>query len=108
MEIRRGTGLQVLPHVAKELAPGSVDVVFLDAIKTEYPDYWEIVRPLIAPGGFILADNVCGSGSWWIDDIGDPSRDAADKFNRLVAADPDFEAVAVSMRNGVLIGRRLK
>jgi caffeoyl-CoA O-methyltransferase len=108
VEIRRGTGLAVLPQLAKELKSESVDVVFLDAIKTEYPDYWEIVRPLIAPGGLILADNVCGSNSWWIDDVGDPSRDAADHFNRLVADDPDFEAVAVPIRNGILIGRRVR
>jgi predicted O-methyltransferase YrrM len=106
IELVRGAALDELPRLATRLAPASVDVVFLDAIKTEYPDYWRIVRPMIAPGGLILADNVLGSGDWWIDCEGEPSRDAADAFNRLVAGDDDFEAVAVPLRQGVLIGRR--
>lgn len=106
--IRRGTGLDVLPQLARELRSGSVDVVFLDAIKTEYPAYWEIVRPLIAVGGLIIADNVCGSSGWWIDEIGHESREGTDRFNRAVAGDPDFEAVAIPMRQGVLIGKRMR
>lgn len=108
VELRRGTGLDVLPQLARELGPGSVDVVFLDAIKTEYPAYWKIVRPMIAVGGLIIADNVLGSGDWWIDDQSNPSRNGADEFNREVARDPDFVAVAVPLRQGVLIGRRVR
>lgn len=107
VEIRRGTGLDVLPQLVGELPPGSVDVVFLDAIKVEYPAYWKIVRPLIAVGGLILADNVCGSNSWWIDDVQDPSRQGADQFNRAVASDPDFQAVALPIGQGILVGRRM-
>ncbi len=108
VEIRRGTGLDLLPQLARELGDDSVDVVFLDAIKTEYPDYWRIVRPMIAPGGLIIADNVLGSGDWWIDDERNAIRDAADEFSRMVADDPDFETVAVPLRQGVLIGRRMR
>ena len=108
VEICRGFALDVLPQLATKLQAGSVDVVFLDAIKTEYPAYWKIVRPLIAVGGLIIADNVYGSNSWWIDSIGDPSREAADRFNRLVAGDPDFQAVAIPLRQGVLVGRRVR
>jgi caffeoyl-CoA O-methyltransferase len=107
VELRCGDGLEELTRLATELAPASVDVVFLDAEKTEYPDYWRIVKPLIAVGGLVLADNVCGAGSWWMDCEGNPSREAADRFNRLVAGDEDFEAVAVPLREGVLIGRRI-
>ncbi|MCP3905475.1 MAG: O-methyltransferase [Planctomycetes bacterium] len=107
VELRLGAGLDVLPDLARELGPGSVDVVFLDAIKTEYPEYWTHVRPLIADGGLVLADNVYGSG-WWIGDEADPTRNAVDRFNRTVAEDPDFEAVAVPIRSGVLIGRRMR
>jgi predicted O-methyltransferase YrrM len=108
VEVRVGKALDVLPVLARDLAPASVDVVFLDAEKTEYPEYWRIVRPLIAVGGLILADNVLGSGDWWIDAAGNQSRDAADRFSRLVASDRDFESVAVPLRQGVLIGRRMR
>ena len=106
VEIRRGTGLEVLPKLRDELGPDSVDVVFLDAIKTEYPAYWEIVRPMIRVGGLILADNVLSSSEWQIDDLGHPSRDAVDRFNRLVAEDRNFQTILVPIGNGVLIGRR--
>ncbi len=107
IEMRCGAALDVLPKLAQELDPNSVDVVFIDAVKTEYPDYWEMVRPMIATGGLVLADNVLGSGSYSIDDEADPQRLAVDRFNRLVADDPDFEAVVVPLRNGVLVGRRI-
>ncbi|UCD75482.1 MAG: O-methyltransferase [Phycisphaerales bacterium] len=108
VEIRRGPALEVLTRLAGELVPGSVDVVFVDAEKEEYPAYWEILKPLIAPGGLIMADNALGAGSWWIDDEGGGERNAADRFNRLVAGDDDFEAVAVPIRQGILIGRRMR
>lgn len=101
-----GRALDVLPALANRLGPASLDFVFIDAIKTEYPEYWSLVQPLIAPGGMIVADNVLGSGNWWIDDEEHPDRIAADRFSRLVAADPDFEAAAVPIREGVLIARR--
>lgn len=108
VEVRCGDGIAELTRLAGELAPRSVDVVFLDAEKVEYPDYWRIAKPLIAVGGLILSDNVYSTGSWWIDDVGEAERDAADAFNRLVAGDEDFEAVAVPLRQGVMIGRRFR
>jgi len=108
VEVRCGDGIAELERLAGELPPRSVDVVFLDAEKVEYPDYWRLVKPLIAAGGLILSDNAYSTGSWWIDGVGDAERDAADAFNRLVAGDEDFEAVAVPLRQGVMIGRRFR
>ena len=106
VELRRGSALDVLPQLVEELGPGSVDVVFIDAEKTEYADYWRAVRPLIAVGGIVTADNVLGSNDWWITRTDDPRQQAVDELNRLVAGDGDFEAVAVPLKQGVLIGRR--
>lgn len=107
VELRRGYGLPVLEQLAAELPPGSVDMVFLDAVKSEYPDYFRTARPLIAPGGLLLADNVLGSSTWWIDHERSEDRGGADELNRTLAADPEFEAVAVPLREGMLIARRL-
>lgn len=101
-EIRIGPGLDVLADLVDELEPGSVDVLFLDAEKSEYSDYFTIARPLMAPGALVLADNVYGTGHGWIDD-----GYGTDSFNRMIAADSEFEAVAVPLREGVLIARRL-
>jgi predicted O-methyltransferase YrrM len=108
VEIRRGAAMRVLPMLAEEFDAGSIDFVFLDAVKREYPDYFRATRPLIASGGLLVADNVLGSRSWWIDEPAgrNDDRDGADRFNRMVAADPDFETVAVPLREGVLIARR--
>lgn len=106
VELRRGYGIDVLTQLAAELAPGSVDVIFLDAIKAEYPEYFRLVRPLVAPGGLLLADNVIGAGSWWIDHENSEARRGADLLNRTLAADPEFDAVAVPLREGLLIARR--
>ncbi len=105
--IRRGAALEVLPNLAEQLGPDSVDVVFIDAVKVEYTEYWRIVRPLIVPGGLVLVDNVLGGGTWTIDDEDDPQRQAVDTFSRLVSEDPQFEAVVVPLRQGVLVGRRI-
>lgn len=110
VEVRRGAGLDVLPALARELGAGGVDVVFMDAIKHEYPAYFEAIRPAIAVGGLLLADNVLGSKYFWIDETPgrNPDRDGADSLNRMLAADPDFEAVALPIREGVLVGRRVR
>ncbi len=108
IELVRSGGIEALESLAQTQPPGSVDVLFLDAVKTEYPEYFRIARPLIAPGGLLIADNILGSSHWWIDQEGEPNREATDLLSRTVAADPEFEAAAVPIREGVLIAKRLK
>jgi caffeoyl-CoA O-methyltransferase len=110
VQIRREPGLTVLPELAREFGAGGVDVVFMDALKNEYPQYFEAIRPAIAVGGLLIADNVLGSKRFWIDAPpgSNADRDGADALNRMLAADPDFEAVAVPLREGVLVARRMK
>jgi len=107
VEIRRTTGIAALEQIGREVGPGGLDVVFFDAIKTEYPEYFRLARPLIGRGGLLIADNVLGS-SFWIDDpVGSSeTRDAVDRFNRIVAADAEFDTVAVPAREGVMVARR--
>ena len=101
VEIVRGAALDVLPGIAAEVGEQSVDFAFVDAMKTEYVDYYRLLKPLMKPGSLYVADNVYGTGSGWIDE-----GYGTDEFNRLIAADADFEAVATPMREGVLIARR--
>ena len=101
VEVVRGPALDVLEELAEELGPKSVDFVFIDATKSEYVAYFEIARDLIAPGGLLVADNVYATGRGWIDE-----GYGTDEFNRLVASDPEFDATATPMREGILIARR--
>lgn len=108
VEVIRGKGLEVLDRLADELGPSSVDLVFLDAIKTEYPAYFAKARPLIKAGGWLVADNVLGAGDWWIDDEQHPSRQAVDELNRTLVSDPDFLPTLAPLREGVLLARRTR
>lgn len=107
IELRRGFALDVLPALARDCPSGSVDLVFLDAVKTEYPEYWRLVRPLISRGGLIIADNILGAGDWWIGSDRHPSREAANQFNRMLARDAEFCVTGVPTAHGLLIGRRV-
>jgi predicted O-methyltransferase YrrM len=111
VEVIPGAGLDVLKRLAPELGPASVDMVFLDAEKTEYQGYADLSRPMIRRGGLLVADNALGSGNWWITDGAGSHPDArardshaaVDAFNRAIAADTEFEASCVPIREGVMI-----
>jgi caffeoyl-CoA O-methyltransferase len=102
VDIRIGAGLEVLSQLAGELEDDSLDVLFLDAIKSEYTGYFELVQSKIPVGGLVIADNVYGTGSGWID-----QGHGTDTFNRHIALDPDFETVAFPFREGVMMGLRV-
>lgn len=108
VEVRRTTGLEGLPKLVDELGDGSVDMVFLDAIKSEYPEYLPHAKRLLRTGGLLIVDNALGGGSWWIDTPAgtDENRDGADRINRMIAEDPDFDAACLPIREGVAVGRK--
>jgi predicted O-methyltransferase YrrM len=103
VEIVRGPALDELPGITERLGRASLDFVFIDAVKTEYSEYFRLIRPMMKVGGLVVADNVYGTGAGWIDE-----GYGTDDFNRLVASDADFETVATPMREGVLIARKIK
>jgi caffeoyl-CoA O-methyltransferase len=107
VELMTGAALDVLPRLAKQLGPSSIDLAFADAVKTEYCEYFRQIKPLLRPGGLFLADNALGAQFWIDDPAGStPERDAVDALNRMVAADKEFEAACVPIRQGILIARK--
>jgi predicted O-methyltransferase YrrM len=113
VEIVVGSAGDRLPELVDQLGPSSVDMIFLDADKREYPDYAAVLKPVLRIGGILAVDNALGSYRWWIthdpgalDDEARQSQAAADHFNRLMAADPDFETACVLNREGVLVAVR--
>ena len=103
VEVVRGAALDVIPVLADKLGPRSVDFAFIDAVKEEYTDYFKAMKPMIAVGGLVVADNIYGTGQGWIDE-----GYGTDDFNRHVAADTDFISTATPMRAGLLIARRMQ
>jgi len=106
VEVRRGPALDLLPGVVEELGPGSQDIVFIDADKGSYPDYYELTAGLVAPGGLLLVDNIFGSSSAWIDEVDHPQAQAIDRMNRRAASDERFDSAGVFVRAGLLVARR--
>lgn len=81
------------------------DLVFIDADKERYADYYEAVMPLVRQGGLIVGDNTLWSGH-----VLDP-KDASDhgicRFNDLVHGDGRVENVLLSIRDGMMLARKL-
>lgn len=83
------------------------DMVYMDANKREYPEYYSLVFDLVRPGGYILADNVLWDGKVYEDNVpGDRQTSGIARFNDMVAADQRVECVIVPMRDGLYLIRK--
>lgn len=85
------------------------DLVFIDANKRDYPEYYELVFDLVRPGGWILADNVLWDGKVALDPLPqDRQTLGIDSFNRRVASDPRVESVIIPIRDGLNLIHKLQ
>lgn len=78
---------------------GPFDIVFIDADKERYIDYWEACLPKVRSGGLVLVDNVLWSGE--VLDPLEPQAVAVAAFNTHVAADVRVDKVILPLRDGV-------
>lgn len=114
---RAGLGDRISLHLGdciqtlEQFAAGGVepyDLVFIDANKRDYPEYYELVFKLVRPGGWILADNVLWDGKVALDPLPqDRQTLGIDRFNRTVAADPRVESVIIPLRDGLNLIRKI-
>lgn len=94
---------------ARNCPAGSYDLVFMDADKRQYPEYYELCLPLIREGGYIIADNTLWDGHVVEPDhFNDRQTAAIRRFNDIVAADTRVEKVIIPLRDGLTIIRKLK
>lgn len=84
---------------------GSFDLIFIDADKPSYVQYYRRALDLIAPGGVILVDNVLWNGDVLKQPAPDEKTAAIQELNRMVAADPRVSAVLLPVRDGVFVIR---
>ena len=80
---------------------GPLDLVFMDADKGNYSNYYEACLPLLKSRGLIVADNVLWSGK--VLDPQDVNDHAIVAFNRLVQSDPRVENVCLTVRDGMML-----
>lgn len=97
-----GDALAVVPTLSAE----SWDLVYIDANKRDYCAYYQMIKPIVAPGGYILADNTLWSDQVLDSDRRDPQTEGIRAFNRLVSDDPDVEAVILPLYDGLSIIRK--
>jgi caffeoyl-CoA O-methyltransferase len=91
-----GPAIELLPGIE-----GPFDIVFLDAIKSEYGRYLDLALPKLRPGGLLIADNVLWGGRIARGEH-DADADALRAFNAYAMAHPELHAIILPLGDGVL------
>jgi predicted O-methyltransferase YrrM len=83
------------------------DLVFIDADKTGYIDYYELTLPFLKKGAWLIADNVLFHGQVLEDEVTGKNAKAIHAFNEHIAKDNRVEHVMLTVRDGLLVIRKL-
>lgn len=98
-----GHALDIIPTLAEDF-----DLVFIDADKSNYPNYLTLLLPRLEQGAVILSDNVLWSGKviepLKADDI---DTKALLHYNKMINEDPRLESVLLPIRDGITISRMI-
>jgi len=100
IEIIFGDALDILPSLEEIF-----DLVFIDAAKIDYLQYYEIVFPKLRQGGIIIADNVLWSGKV-VEKAQDDETRKIQEFNHHVSHDSRVECLLLPFRDGLMILRK--
>ena len=101
ISIRMGPAIETMRTLDRQY-----DVIFIDADKQNYVNYYLRGKELLAPEGVILIDNVLWDGDVLIMPPPDERAAAIQAVNRVVASDPEMVAVLLTVRDGVLLVKR--
>ena len=98
-----GDALRIIPDLDV-----TFDLIFIDADKNHYPDYYKLSLPKLRKGGFILADNVLWGGKV-VEENKAPDKETRGimAFNDMVKNDSSTEQVMLSVRDGLMLIRKL-
>lgn len=91
----------------KLFQPATFDLIFIDADKRRYADYYRVALPLLRSGGYIIADNTLWDGHVTEEHSKSAQTIGIQTFNDIVAADQHVEKVIVPLRDGLTIIRKL-
>ena len=100
IDYRLGPALDGLPSL-----DGPFDLVFIDADKANYVNYYEAVLPKLAANGLLIADNTLWSGRV-VDEDADETTRVIQQFNDRVRDDPRVEQVLLTVRDGMLLVKK--
>lgn len=105
IELHIGDAMELIPQLVKA---HSFDIVYMDANKRQYPDYYQMLIPHLRSGALIIADNTLWDGK-----VVEPVREsdvqtqAILRFNQMVQDDPRVDNLILPMRDGLSIIRVL-
>lgn len=103
VELRIGRAIEECRNFEDE----SVDMMFIDADKREYPAYLEEAARIVRPGGLIIADNTLWSGHVCDPEYGnDPQTRGVSNFNDMAVSMAGFETVILPFRDGISLLRK--
>ena len=101
IQLHLGNAKDIVPQLNEKW-----DIVFIDADKTGYTEYYEMVLPRLNTNGIIIADNVLFHGQVLDDDIKNKSAKAIHAFNEHIKNDERVIQVMLTVRDGVTIIRK--
>ena len=106
IDLRLAPGLETLDALLADGAQGTYDFAFVDALKTEYADYYERILELLRPGGLIAVDNVLWDGR--VADPDDNSEDtvAIRAFNLKLRDDQRVSLSLLPLADGLSLARK--
>lgn len=103
IDYRIGNGLELIPDI-----DGPFDLVFIDADKKNYSNYYDLIIDKMAPGGIILADNVLWSGKVIDESAKDKDTVAIKEYNLKVQEDDRVDNMLLPLRDGIMMARMKK
>jgi predicted O-methyltransferase YrrM len=102
IDFRIGNALEIIPGLEEEL-----DIVFIDADKSNYIRYFDLVIDKVRSGGFIFADNVLWSGKVLeAYDKRDRDTQIIVDYNKKIQEDERVENVLIPVRDGLMVARK--
>ena len=97
-----GDAMQIVPQLDEQF-----DLVFIDADKKNYCNYYHLVFDKVKPGGYILADNVLWSGKVVEDyEALDSETKIIMDYNKMVHEDPRVQEILLPIRDGLMLARK--
>ena len=102
IHLHTGNAKQLIPQLQYPW-----DLIFIDADKTGYIDYYELTLPALKKGGFILADNVLFHGEVLREELNGKNAKAIQAFNEHVHNDNRVENAFLTVRDGLLLLKKL-
>lgn len=101
IELVQGDAQKIIPTLTQ-----TWDLVFIDADKSNYANYFDLVIDKVRPGGLIIADNVLWSGKI-LNEIMDKDTLAIHQFNTKVNSDKRVENLLLPLRDGLMMMRKI-